>query len=179
MVPSTELHQRECCLRVCSFTDDHLFVCPRNLCDNYFRLLDMFARADCVAPGHLSALPSNQSSQSAASQLPPDAWVLPRPPSPMSTQWYFFREYGGAEKGCIYSWANSTLCCGHTREFVLFYALAKRDARGAGYLTCDMFWRPNTVIHTNRTQRAQSAALCADWNSRFRDATSLAGNRDL
>ena len=157
--------------------DDHLFVCPRKLCERYMRLLDMFARDDCVAPGHLAALPSNQSEPSESSQqpaLPDEAWVLPRPPLPMSTQWYFFREYGGRQSGCV-SWMNSSTCCGTVREFVLFYALAKRDSRGAGYLTCEMFWRPLTILRTNRAERAQSAALCSEWSGHFRSQNHSSG----
>lgn len=141
-----------------SCQNDHLFVCPRNLCRPYFHLLELWQSEHCIpAPRHLvtaaalpvrlnawghSTLPGESIFRVAPNEPsgrdgPPAApFWLPPLPLQHDAHWYFFARYSEGHSCGPYARVvlgqrdgEGESCCGLLREVLWAYSLAPEHAK--------------------------------------------------
>eukprot|EP00316_Scyphosphaera_apsteinii_P016206 CAMPEP_0119307544 /NCGR_PEP_ID=MMETSP1333-20130426/8013_1 /TAXON_ID=418940 /ORGANISM="Scyphosphaera apsteinii, Strain RCC1455" /LENGTH=388 /DNA_ID=CAMNT_0007311115 /DNA_START=177 /DNA_END=1343 /DNA_ORIENTATION=- len=174
--------------------NDMVFICPRNLCRPYFKMLELWQSPLCVK-SHLTGLSTifAPSADMPNGQFAPPTkpYLVPQTPNAsrgnswagafMSAQWYFFARYVRAPaRPCLVNESTSQ-CCGLIREFAWPYAIRRRR----GYLECqhrlmkgpsrrpheaDSIYRPNffanASAYLNRCLAVEKADLLnADYCS--------------
>mmetsp|Transcript_42986 Transcript_42986/g.140091 ORF Transcript_42986/g.140091 Transcript_42986/m.140091 type:complete len:174 (+) Transcript_42986:499-1020(+) len=147
-------------LRCCN---DHMFVCPRELCSPYASLLDNFRDARCRAPPGYSSGGDGVKLDGTLREAPDLTW----------TSWYLSRAYNAS------GWAQ----CGRMRELGLLYSIA-RGSSSLGYLICQYTlshgWNPGALVQfglVNASERACALERCAELSDRLSGGSGGAANR--
>ena len=115
--------------------NDHVFLCPRQLCRPYFTLLELWNSSLCNA----SSSPAAQrrifarSSRAPSGQFAPLSSPYVLPPAPqLSAQWYMFARYVPWPANPCGSRQSDFQCCGLIRGMVWPYGLRRKS----GNLEC-------------------------------------------
>ena len=137
--------------------NDHLFLCPRELCRPYFGLSELF-ETECISGSKFiveedagashsvlmgtkrSRLPHGAADLAdgeldALRQPPRRPTLLPAVPSGFGIQWYFYARYSDG-RTCRDGASAPPACCGLLRERPWRYAIARGDAPKAGRIEC-------------------------------------------
>mmetsp|Transcript_69391 Transcript_69391/g.193101 ORF Transcript_69391/g.193101 Transcript_69391/m.193101 type:complete len:358 (+) Transcript_69391:54-1127(+) len=113
--------------------NDHVFLCPRDLCRPYFHLLELWESPHCQdQQGYPTLLPDGR-------DPPAEDYNLMPMPANVTEQWYFFARYGGRQF-CLPG--SSLECCGSVHELLLFYAIARIGGRVECPLRMQIWARP-------------------------------------
>jgi hypothetical protein len=106
--------------------NDHIFVCPRDLCRPYFHLLELFESPLCRASAKAH---TGLATIHAPAESPPQRpFFLPEVPLVLGdAQWYTFARYTSAGRGCRAHEVPAS-CCGAMREMNWWCTLVSRKA---------------------------------------------------
>lgn len=119
--------------------NDHLFLCPRNLCRSYFELLELWSSPLCTrdpskARESIFAKTDGFDGSLVMSPAPSQPFLLPKL-NRSNVQGHFVARYNTHDKHCNARTDDSS-CCGLIREFDYRYTIA-RGFEGAGVLECE------------------------------------------
>merc|ERR1719277_1559385 len=110
--------------------NDHLFLCPRNLCRPYFYTIELFDnKFTCSIDSRLP--PTENKDFPEGWDGPPTAEFRfdPFNPRPSMQTWYWFRRYTNATGGKVCEDGQAVPdCCGLLRELEWWYALARNTS---------------------------------------------------
>ena len=169
MIPGLRLARSDA-RAVC--TNDHMFICPRDLCRAYFTLLELWESDHCVpmpppgseaqpAPPLIYATSPVANTALVMNAAPSQNFSVPAPPDrsgPLSfPEWYILARYTTPPARCsIAEPDGGAACCGLMAVFAYPYAMARGDS-SAGFVSCssslDRTWPTNYSLRTNDANR--------------------------
>mmetsp|Transcript_58325 Transcript_58325/g.160083 ORF Transcript_58325/g.160083 Transcript_58325/m.160083 type:complete len:328 (-) Transcript_58325:595-1578(-) len=129
-------------------SNDHMFLCPRHLCETYFNMLDgLFLNPRCT---------------NATLSKAPDQFVLPTIPRVAQEQWYISYIYSehntptsnGSTCPLV---KGSDSCCGLVHEVPWRYAIAKSTGIQCSRVWYD--WRPSAQRYVSKKDNVTAACM--------------------
>ena len=124
-------------------SNDHMFLCPRELCAPYATLIHNFNNASCVPlPGYAAG----------GDGVLADGTLRPQP-AKMSFSWHIPRAYNASDNRTLFPSGNN---CGKVVEMIMLYAIARGSDGEMGAISCENNLKFMWANHHRPTRQSKS-----------------------